>query len=84
MMSRNRLVEPAAIRRTALLTVEGERDDISGIGQTKAAHALCRGLPQKMHAHHEQEKVGHYGLFNGRRFQQSVAPVIKDFIRKHG
>jgi poly(3-hydroxybutyrate) depolymerase len=83
MMSRDRLVEPAAIRKTALLTVEGERDDISGIGQTRAAHALCKGLPQKMHAHHEQAKVGHYGLFNGRRFQQEVAPVIKGFIQTH-
>lgn len=80
MMSRGRLVEPAAIARTALLTVEGERDDISGIGQTRAAHALARGLKPALRAHHEQAKVGHYGLFNGRRFQLEVAPVIKRFI----
>jgi len=83
LMSRDRLVDPAAVERTALLTVEGERDDISGIGQTKAAHALCHNLPRDMHAHHEQEGVGHYGLFNGKRFREEVAPVIKDFIHAH-
>jgi poly(3-hydroxybutyrate) depolymerase len=82
-VSRDRLVEPAAIERTALLTIEGERDDISGIGQTRAAHALCRNLSAERHLHHEQEGVGHYGLFNGRRFREDVAPVIKRFIAAH-
>ena len=79
--SRNRLVEPVAIRRTALMTIEGERDDISGIGQTRAAHALARELPDTMRVHHEQPGVGHYGLFNGRRFREEIAPRIKAFIQ---
>ncbi|MBO0710813.1 MAG: polyhydroxyalkanoate depolymerase [Acetobacteraceae bacterium] len=81
--SRGRLVDPAAIERTALFTIEGERDDISGIGQTRAAHDLCRNLPVHMRAHRQQAGVGHYGLFNGRRFREEIAPAIKDFIRRH-
>ena len=84
MMHRERLVEPAAITRTALLTIEGERDDISGIGQTRAAHAICSGLDDAMRGHHEQDGVGHYGLFNGRRFRDEIKPVIAGFIRQHG
>ncbi len=80
MISRDRPVDCAAITRTALMTVEGERDDISGIGQTRAAHRLCRHLPERMKMHHEQEGVGHYGLFNGSRFRRDVAPRIKSFI----
>ncbi len=80
---RDQLVEPAAIRRTALMTIEGERDDISGIGQTRASHALARELPEKMRTHHEQPGVGHYGLFNGRRFREEIAPRIKAFIQTH-
>ncbi len=80
---RDQLVEPAAIRRTALMTVEGERDDISGIGQTRASHALARELPETMRAHHEQPGVGHYGLFNGKRFREEIAPRIKAFIQTH-
>ena len=80
---RDQLVEPAAIRRTALMTIEGERDDISGIGQTRASHSLARELPAKMRAHHEQPGVGHYGLFNGRRFHEEIAPRIKAFIQSH-
>ena len=83
MVSRDRKIDPAAIERTALLTVEGERDDISGIGQTKAAHALARNLPAAMRQHHEQKGVGHYGLFNGKRFNADVAPLIKNFIQTH-
>jgi poly(3-hydroxybutyrate) depolymerase len=82
--TRDRRVDPGAIENTAILTIEGERDDISGIGQTRAAHALCRRLPESMHAHREQKGVGHYGLFNGRRFRQEIAPAIKEFIRQHG
>ena len=83
MVSRNRKVDPAAITHTALLTIEGERDDISGIGQTKAAHALARNLAPDRHDHLEQQGVGHYGLFNGKRFNQDVAPRIKGFIAAH-
>lgn len=77
---RDHRVDPAAITRTALLTIEGERDDISGIGQTQAAHKLTPHLAASRHAHWEQPGVGHYGLFNGRRFNAEVAPRIKQFI----
>ncbi len=77
---RGTLINPANITNTALLTVEGERDDISGIGQTKAAHVLCTGLPEDKKAHHLQMGVGHYGVFSGRRFQQEVVPVISEFF----
>jgi poly(3-hydroxybutyrate) depolymerase len=76
-------VDPAAITRTALLTIEGERDDISGIGQTRAAHKLVPHLPESMKQHHEQPGVGHYGLFNGRRFTTQIAPRIRAFINAH-
>jgi poly(3-hydroxybutyrate) depolymerase len=82
-VSRNRAVKPAAIERTALFTIEGERDDISGIGQTKATHRLVKNLPESMRDHLEQEGVGHYGLFNGQRFRNEIAPRIKDFIAQH-
>lgn len=83
MMSRDRPVDCAAITRTALLTVEGERDDISGIGQTRAAHGLCRNLPDRRRQHIEQPGVGHYGLFNGSRFRNELAPRIKSFMAAH-
>ncbi len=83
LVSRGRMVEPAAIEHTAMFTIEGERDDISGIGQTRAAHALCRNLPDDMRLHREQAGVGHYGLFNGRRFREEIAPAIKGFIQAH-
>jgi len=76
-------VTPEAITETALQTIEGERDDISGIGQTKAAHALAHRLPEAMRDHLEQPGVGHYGLFNGRRFTAEIAPRIKGFIQAH-
>ncbi len=79
--SRDRRVDPAAIERTALLTIEGERDDICAPGQTAAAHALCSGLPVAKRAHHVQSKVGHYGLFNGRRWRAEIYPKLRDFIR---
>ena len=78
---RGELVDPGAITKTAIQTIEGERDDISGIGQTKAAHTLTPNLAADRHMHYEQPGVGHYGLFNGRRFNADVAPRIKDFIR---
>ena len=82
-VSRGRRVNPAAITRTALMTVEGERDDISGVGQTKAAHALTPQLRDDQRIHYEQPGVGHYGLFNGARFRSEIAPRIKGFIASH-
>ncbi len=80
---RNTAVNPAAITRTALMTVEGERDDISGVGQTEAAHDLCSALPATMRLHHLQPRVGHYGVFNGSRFRDEIAPKIVGFINAH-
>jgi poly(3-hydroxybutyrate) depolymerase len=80
---RGRAIEPAAIEKTALMTVEGELDDISGLGQTRAAHALCSALPATMKRHHEQKGVGHYGIFNGRKWRRAIAPKVRDFIRAH-
>jgi poly(3-hydroxybutyrate) depolymerase len=80
---RGELVDCGAIRRTALLTVEGEKDDITGRGQTKAAHDLCTSLAADMQAHYMQPNVGHYGVFNGSRFRAEIAPRILDFIRSH-
>ncbi|WP_373088126.1 polyhydroxyalkanoate depolymerase [Sneathiella sp.] len=77
------LVKPELITKTALMTVEGELDDISGIGQTVAAQDLCSGLAETMKTHYEQKGVGHYGVFNGRRFNSEIAPRISDFIRAH-
>jgi len=75
-------VKPEAITKTALLTLEGELDDISGVGQTEAAQRLCSGLPKNMRKHHVQKGVGHYGIFNGRKFREHVVPIIVDFIGK--
>ena len=80
---RGHRVDTTAIRHTALLTVEGERDDISGLGQTRAAHRLVPHLPAASRQHWEQPGVGHYGLFNGRRFRDQVAPRIHAFIAAH-
>ena len=62
------------------MTIEGERDDISGVGQTEAAHDLCTGLPQEKKLHHLQLGVGHYGVFNGSRFRNDVVPMIVEFV----
>ncbi|MGE3142336.1 MAG: polyhydroxyalkanoate depolymerase [Hyphomonadaceae bacterium] len=80
---RGRPVRPAAIKRTALMTVEGELDDISGIGQTQAAHELCSALPASMRQDYVQAGVGHYGVFNGRRFKTEIYPRMREFIRVH-
>ncbi|TCS65164.1 polyhydroxyalkanoate depolymerase [Varunaivibrio sulfuroxidans] len=80
---RGRRVDPSAIHQTALLTVEGERDDISGVGQTAAAHEICTKIPAKKQAHHLQKGVGHYGIFNGRRWRTEVLPRVASFIREH-
>ena len=76
-------VRPDAIRRTALMTVEGEKDDITGLGQTHAAHALCPGIPAEARHHLQQPDVGHYGVFSGRRWREVIAPRIRAFIRQH-
>jgi poly(3-hydroxybutyrate) depolymerase len=73
-------VDPAKIHRVALLTVEGENDDISGVGQTEAAHRLCANIPPDRKAHWLQPAVGHYGVFNGSRFRAEIVPRISDFV----
>ena len=83
MLHRDRAVEPAAIGRTGLLTVGGENDDISGVGQTRRAHDLCSTLRDDWREHYEQPEVGHYGVFNGRRWRESIYPRVRDFIRAH-
>lgn len=75
-------VNPEAIRHTALLTIEGELDDISAHGQTTAAHDLCVNLPAKRQFHHFQMDCGHYGIFNGRRWREQIMPRIRSFIRE--
>ncbi|MDE2374611.1 MAG: polyhydroxyalkanoate depolymerase, partial [Hyphomicrobiales bacterium] len=80
MMHRGRPVDLRAIRRVALFTVEGEHDDISGVGQTEAAHRLCVNIPADRQAHWLQPGVGHYGVFNGSRFRAEIAPRIADFV----
>ena len=77
---RGQAVRPEAIRHTRLLTVEGERDDICSLGQTQAAHTLCTGLPDTAREHHVQEGAGHYGVFSGRRWEQSIYPRLKAHI----
>jgi poly(3-hydroxybutyrate) depolymerase len=81
--SRGRRVNPNAITKTALLAIEGERDDISGVGQTKAALRLCRNLPDDKKHYHLQEGVGHYGTFNGRKFKEHIVPLITEFAQKN-
>jgi polyhydroxyalkanoate depolymerase len=78
---KDRLVNPKAIRKTFLLTVEGERDDICGIGQTLAAHDLCSKLPGYTKSHHLQAGVGHYGVFNGKRWDAQIYPVVRAMIQ---
>ena len=73
-------IDPAKIHRVALLTIEGEHDDISGVGQTEAAHRLCVNIPAERKAHWLQPAVGHYGVFNGSRFRAEIAPRIADFV----
>jgi len=80
MNHRGKRVDCSKITRCALMTVEGERDDISGVGQTRAAHRLCSGLSDEKRVHYLQERVGHYGVFNGSRFRSEIAPRIRDFI----
>jgi poly(3-hydroxybutyrate) depolymerase len=81
MTHRGKLVEPSKIERISLMTVEGEKDDISGLGQTKAAHTLCSSLSDDKRVHYVQMGVGHYGVFNGSRFRSEIVPRISDFMR---
>jgi len=78
---RDELVDCRLIKNTTLMTVEGEKDDICGIGQTEAAHDLCTGIPEKDHIHYEQLGVGHYGVFNGTRWRTEIQPRIAEMIR---
>ena len=84
LMHRGRKVDPKAITDTALLAVEGERDDISGIGQTKAALGLAAKLPESKKLYFMAENVGHYGIFNGRKWREKIAPVVEGWIAKNG
>ena len=80
---RNSRVDPSKITRTALMTIEGERDDISGVGQTEAAQDLCSNLAPEKKLHHLQPGVGHYGVFNGSRFRKEIVPRIVAFVNKN-
>jgi len=84
MMHRDKPVDLLAIRRCAIMAVEGEKDDISGLGQTLAALDLTPNLPSDKKVYHLQEGVGHYGVFNGKRFRSEIAPRIAEFIEKAG
>ncbi|HET9156143.1 MAG TPA: polyhydroxyalkanoate depolymerase [Myxococcaceae bacterium] len=81
MLHRGKPVRLDAIRRTALMTVEGEKDDITAPGQTQAAHALLTGIPDSWKEHHLLEGAGHYGTFSGRRFRERIAPRLRAFFR---
>ena len=81
LVHRGRLVQPELITDIGLLTVEGEHDDISGIGQTQAAHTLCSGLPAEYKEDYVQPHVGHYGVFNGHHFRDEIYPRVRKFIR---
>jgi hypothetical protein len=83
MTYRRRTIDLSSIRHVALMTVEGEKDDISGVGQTEAAHRLCSRIPNSMRVHYVQPNVGHYGVFNGSRFAAEIAPRIQAFIQDH-
>jgi len=80
MTHRGRPVDPSKIMRVALMTVEGEKDDISGLGQTEATHGLCTSIPKHRRIHYVQKGVGHYGVFNGSRFKSEIVPRISDFM----
>jgi poly(3-hydroxybutyrate) depolymerase len=83
MYVRQELVRPQAVRAPALLTIEGELDDISGNGQTEAAHALCLNIPRERRSHFVAPGVGHYGIFSGRRWREMIFPRVRDFISRY-
>ena len=80
---KGQLVRPQDIKGTALLTIEGELDDISGAGQTRAAHGLCTGIPKERQYHYDAIGAGHYGIFSGRRWREKVYPTVREFIANH-
>jgi poly(3-hydroxybutyrate) depolymerase len=83
MTHRGRLVDPSAITDIAILAIEGERDDISGIGQTKAALTISDKLPEAMKQYHLAPGVGHYGIFNGSKWRTRIAPMVEQWIATH-
>jgi poly(3-hydroxybutyrate) depolymerase len=83
MKHRGRAVDPGAITDVAILAIEGERDDISGIGQTKAALNIATSLPEPFKKYYMAKSVGHYGIFNGRRWREQIAPVLEGWIADH-
>ena len=80
---RDRIVDLCAITDTAILCIEGERDDISGIGQTRAALHLATGLPEDSKRYYLAEEVGHYGIFNGSKWRNRIAPVVEEWFAQH-
>jgi poly(3-hydroxybutyrate) depolymerase len=80
---RGEVIDLAGIHDTALLAVEGEKDDISGLGQTKAALHLAHNLPEERKKYYMAEGAGHYGIFNGSKWRNHIAPVLEDWIRQH-
>jgi poly(3-hydroxybutyrate) depolymerase len=80
---RGRRVDLSKIADIGLMTVEGEKDDISGVGQTQAAHGLCPNIPEDQRVLYVQPGVGHYGVFNGRRFREEIYPRVRDFIARN-
>lgn len=84
MTHRGRAIDPSQITRVALMTIEGENDDISGLGQTEAAHDLCVNIPAEKKVRYMQPNVGHYGVFNGSRFRAEIAPRMSDFMLSNG
>jgi poly(3-hydroxybutyrate) depolymerase len=84
MMHRGRRVDPAAITDVGILAIEGERDDISGLGQTKAALTLATNLPDEKKRYYMAEGAGHYGIFNGSKWRNRVAPVVEEWIAANG
>jgi poly(3-hydroxybutyrate) depolymerase len=80
---RGRRVDPRALADVALLAIEGERDDISGVGQTRAALDISTALPARMKRYHLAEGVGHYGIFHGSKWREGIAPVVEEWIARH-
>ena len=77
------MVRPGTIKKSALFTIEGELDDISGSGQTQAAQTLCTGLTAAKRQHYTAPGVGHYGIFSGRKYREMIYPQVRKFIAKH-
>jgi poly(3-hydroxybutyrate) depolymerase len=82
-MHHGKLVDPKAITDIALLAIEGERDDISGVGQTKSALTIASNLADTHKKYHLAPEVGHYGIFNGSKWRDKIAPVVEDWIKSH-